>query len=371
MSDKQCPLCGKPVNDDESFCSDCSESAKKRVSLDIFEDEEPVVTIKTVSTEIKSEDSVEPEEDITERRVQELPNEPKKTNKKRIFLLLSLLVLFVAICIGLLLLNKRYRESRDAELAFWYSCIEQNTPLAYSKYLLVYPEGDFQKEAQRKITELRQTEKDNWLQVKKSSDVNDYYSFLNKYPDTPFKNEVKYLMDSLSWGIAQKENTAESYQTYIENCNLGNISGYYSSMAKERYDYLKNIKIVEGEELDNVKNAISAYFKALSGQKFSNLSKIYAPVISDFYGEKNHTSTVIIKSMQADIKKNSIKSLTYTPDFDSFSVLQDSTGLYFTDLKVEKKFSYKTNKTTEVINENLRIELTPQFEIKGMFINIK
>jgi len=368
MDKKQCPLCGGQMDDnDELFCSRCNENAKQRDTLDLLTEED--------SNLEPNDDSPVPVTPATEK--QEEKNQPphdkkNKKKKKTIFFISALAVsLFLAGIVIFFIFDKKRKEANNIELTFWFSSIEENTPQSYSKYLQAYPNGQFSSDAQLKIAELRRIETEDWIRLKKSDNLQSYYSFIDKYPATPFKNEIKHIMDSLSWIMAERDNTAESYLVYIENYNLGNISGYYASIAEKRREYLKHTKRVEGEELAAVKEAITNYFHYLSAQSYSKLTDVFPATVSNFYGEKNHSSAKIIKTIQADAQKNSIKSLSYTPDFEVFAVSRDSLSVYFTDLNVEKHIVYekKKKKVPETIKERLRIELTPELYIKSVFMS--
>lgn len=367
MDKKICPLCGNLMDeqDDTLFCPQCNDSAKKRDEIVFFEEDEvnPGLT--------PCEDEEETEEDVIED-IEEDPNEiegKKKPNKKLFFILSVLVVLIIATIIFLFIYDKKEKERATIEMALWFSCIEENTPQSYSKYLFEYPKGKFSVEAQQKITELRNLETQDWDNLRKSVNLEDYFSFINKYPNTPYKNAIRHIMDSLSWVVAERGDTQDSYLVYLENYRLGNIAGYYSAVAQKRYDYLKTIKKVEGEELLKVKDGISHYFKALSNQDYDKLSGILTSTVNNFYGERNFSSSKIIKAIQSDISRNSIKTLVYTPVLENIVVQKDSTGLYFTDIKVEKKIISTKKKTPESINELLRIELTPGIYVRSIFLS--
>lgn len=366
MDKKICPLCGNLMDeqDDTLFCSQCNDSAKKRDEIVFFEDDE-IVADSIFHEEGEAEGDVSDVEESSDG-----VEDRKKPNKKLFFILSILVISIVASVVFFFMHDKKEKERDNIEMTFWFSCIEENTPQSYSKYLFEYPKGKFSIEAQQKITELRNIETRDWNNLKESVNLEDYFSFINKYPDTPYKNVIRHVMDSLSWVAAEREDTSDAYLVYLENYRLGNITGYYSAVAQKRYDYLKTIRKVEGEELLKVKDGINHYFKALSNQDYDKLSSILTTTVNNFYGERNFSSSKIIKAIQADISRNSIKTLVYTPLLESIVVQKDSTGLYFTDVKVEKKIiSTNKKKTPEVINELLRIELTPEIYVRSIFLS--
>lgn len=363
MSDNNCPFCGTPLEDGQTICPQCSETARQRTSLDLQYEE-----VDDKSSSIDHIDSDGKEEGI----IDEAKNieRAKNTSNKKLLLYFSFAtILFIAAGSFVFIQHKKEKEAEHAELKVWFSCIEKNTPGAYSEYLYLYPTGKFHEEAQLKIAELRRIEFESWEKLKNSTDIFEYTSFLNQYPETPFKNDIKHRMDSLSWIIAQKENTADSYLNYVENAKLGNITGYYSAIANEKYDYLKSIRTIEGTELDSIKTFIKEYFEDLSKQNFKKLKNSFTPTLTNFYGETNHSSATIIKTIQNDIKKNRVKSIIYAPELKDIVVIQDSAKLYSTEVKVLKKISFNTKKKkNETNNEVLNLVITPELKVRSMYI---
>jgi len=324
-----------------------------------------------------SEDEIEPEAEPLEPENEENKTEedsiPVKRKKLNIKLLVSLsvgIVLCMSLLAGGYYLNRQQKQKEDAELRFWYLCIERNTPQAYSNYLQIYPRGKFKGEAQNKITKLREVESTAWEQLKKSSNLNDYYAFLSVYPLTPFKAEARKIMDSLSWKVAVKENTAEAYLAYVQNADLNNISGFYREIAQSKYNYLSKIKSVEGDEFGEVLETLGMLFKTLSTHQFKKLTDLLnTPSVNNFYGARNRSSAMIVKSIEADMVRNNIKTLVYEPQYDSIKVSKDDKGIFIVSLPVNKKISYKSKKNKENILERLHIELTPEKKVRYFHTN--
>lgn len=369
--DKQCPLCGKSIEEHEIFCSDCNDNAEKRASLDFFSEEENNTNnLEDDNTEKQINNTLSNNSEITDS-TDNIPPLKKGKKTKKVLVVFSILLLILAtLGIGIIFFTNEQAKERNEELSFWYKCIEENTPLAYSNYLSTYPDGEFSKQARKKITELREDETNERETLRNTTDLDAYYSFLNKYPDSPFRKEVLQIMDSLSWEKAQQENTTESYLAYVNNSKLDNIAGEFIAIAESRYRYLTSLKNIEAEELGKVKKIIEDYFEILSDQEYERFPEFLNPVIRNFYGQKSIQLEVLIKSIQTDMEKNAVKYLTYTPDFTTFSATQDSTGTYLVHLPVEKNFIYKVkDKKPEKTKEKLRIELTPEMKVFSMFIN--
>ncbi|MDR1809191.1 MAG: zinc ribbon domain-containing protein [Prevotella sp.] len=369
MLDKQCPLCGKPLKKQEKICKNCFENAHKRESINVVSDEENEQAEENIRNVAEPESGQKAEEKVVPLPAGNMPK--KRSVNKYLAVVFFILLSCAGIIGGFFVFDKKKHSRHREELDFWYSCIEKNTPAVYSEYLFKYPHGRFSSEAYEKIGELREIESLEWEKIKNSKEINDYYLFLRTFPDTPFLNEAKKQIDSLSWEIATKENTPDAYRYYLENVESENITGFYESIARERYDYLNRISALSKNELETVKKTISSFFHALSRQEYKNLNVFFGKVIANFYGARNRTATAIISSIQADMDKNKIKSLVFEPDFKSLKSYKDGNGLIVTEITIEKKIAYRIKKKTETINETLHIDINSDMTIKALYVKGK
>jgi hypothetical protein len=234
-----------------------------------------------------------------------------------------------------------------------------------------YPQGKFSQDALLKIGEWRETERLEWEKVRETTNIDAYTVFFETYPNTPFENEAKKIIDSLNWELAATENTASSYNNYLQNIQSGNLIGFYEGIARERYNYLSQIKALGKTETELVKQTMDAFFHTLSKQEYKKMERFFGKIIRNFYGAKNRTTTAIISSIEADMAKNKIKSLTYTPNFDSIKAYKNGEGLVVTEITVKKKIAYRHKKSTEIIDETLCIDFHPNMRIKSLYVKGK
>jgi hypothetical protein len=367
-NDNKCPLCGKETQDNEIFCRDCREIAQNSYSEDLLpSNDEPVSEESTNENEIYPES----ENDTTEEAEKNNPSleETKRDtfysrNRK------SLIVLFI--CLSLLIIagfigayiRMQNINAEETEQTYWDECIEENTPLGYSKYLVKYPDGKFSEEAHMKIIEIRNDEQKSWENLQNSNDIDVLFAFLRDHPKTPYTREIRHAIDSLSWLAAEQQNTADVYLAYLENAEIGRINGEYISLAQERYDYLSQLKMLEGKELDEVKELMKAFFKAMSSNNNKALQKLSTDTLTVFYESKNFLSKNIADSLKSGYMAKKIKSALYTPITDSIDAILDNRGICFITLPVKKEITYidkkKKNEQTlsvlhiELYNKRLR-----------------
>lgn len=389
MSERICPLCGKPTHESEDFCRDCQEIAQKSTLSEIVEDyDSPVQEADGgVSNELERnrvtdnneelaeggsemEDTSSPADTETQDKESaepsEKPKQPRSSKKLLIFYGVGL-VIFTLIGVLSTYQIVKDRQSEETELAYWNQCIEENTPFAYSKYLFRYPEGQFTDQAQAKIMELREKERKEWEELKKSTDLNAYFAFLADHPDTPYAGEIKMLMDSISWQTTVKENTAEAYLAYLDNVKLGHFEGDFQTQAQEKYDYLSQLKTLEGEQLAEIKKDLKEFFRLLQDKQYKKLEPLMAPILIKYYDAENKTKEAVIETIQNDLKENKIKTVGYTLNTDSLDVVQDNKGIYFVTLPVKKEVTYTDRKKKkELRHSTLSLELNDKKQLQAL-----
>lgn len=358
--DNKCPLCGKETQDGEQFCRDCQEIARN--DEDVFKGEDNDLQGETTED---TESSLPEKENITEP--QEIIPKKKRSRKTLIFFFIGLLVCIIAGGIGAYVI-KQAKQSKEAEIAFWDSCIEENTTLAYSKYLVRFTDGLFSDEAQIKIRELKAIEDSTWVSLSQSNSIDKLHAYLNDYPSSPYKRQIRKRIDSLSWLAYSNENTAAAYQTYLENINLGNYEGKYQVEAQKRYDYLSTLKIVDGDELAKLKKELKQVFKLLSEEKYTELQKNIPDTLAIFYNHKDKKVSQIIDSLKADNKQKRIKSVAYTINTDNMEVIKDMHGIYYTGLTIIKQFTYTSKKKKkDSIKLSIQVELDKNMQIRAIY----
>lgn len=351
---RKCPLCGKNTTGEEVFCRDCQEIAQDSYSEELLirEYNEDIQEQEEI---ISSPEMLEKEPDVYDEKFLSVD----KGNKKGRFFLVAGLVLILLIGGAETYFYLQDKNAKEAEARYWNQCIEENTPQGYSKYLLQYPDGRFDEEARSKIVELRGEEQKEWEKLRKTNDVDALFSFLTDHPETPYVREIRHSIDSLSWLKTISDNTADSYLAYLENVKIGRFVGEYQTKAQEKYDYLSQLRAVEGEELTQIKKGITGFFKSLSDTNEKDLAKRMLPTLAEFYDKQNQSSKNIIESVRSELKKNKIRRISYTPVTDSINAIVDNKGIYFITLPIKEEKTYTDRKKKKEISEyvlNLEID---------------
>lgn len=370
-SDYRCPLCGKEMNEEDNFCGDCREIADNSYPNELLANsalEEAIEEADIIINNDTQEEIIEPEKDYVDTTSTESP----KSNKKLIiFVLIGALLLVLVGGVGSYVLIQS-KNSEEAHELYWNQCISENTPLAYSKYLVQYPEGKYSEQAQNKILELRENERKEWDKLRKNSNVEALFAFLKDHPDTPYSKQIRHAIDSLSWIATTEANTKEAYLAYVDNSNLGRYSGEYMDLAQQRYDYISQLKTIEGEELEEIEKRLDDFFKALSSVDSKDIQKFTVPVLDKFYKADNQESNQVADSIKNSLKKDKIRKISYEPQINSMEVIQDNKGIYFITLPMNTETTFTDRKKKKEDDEyTLSIELNKDKFIQSVEMKIK
>lgn len=363
MSDsKQCPFCSKPIREDENICEECKDHMDHQYTTDFLDGNLPsqsdseakIETEEIVESSLQVENEAEVEE-IVVPAMDATAKKRSKISKGVLFLIFGSILLIIIGVVGALNIAHT-RDSNERQEMFWMKCVEENTPLSYSKYLVRYPEGNFVEEAEKRIRASREAEVQAWEKLRKSSDINAFYAYLSENPKTPHLDQIRIIMDSLSWNTTLKDNTADAYKAYLENIDLGNIAGSHKDEAKEKYDYLSQIVVLSGASLESLKLDLNDFFKKLSENKPKDLLKKFAP--KAFYYTADMSSTEIVAAITKEYSDKKIKKATYTLQPESILAKQDNKGVVFVELSVGKEIVYDIKKKkNDNLKQNLLLEL--------------
>lgn len=375
---KQCPLCGKEIDEGKSFCDDCQNHMDNQYTIDLLDDDELAADREPDMDEASEAGHTGSAAEASEHSNEQPAADTAKNGlSKGIVFVLVGAVLIVLTGIFSVLIIRDTRQSAENEERFWTAIVEDNTPISYAKYLVSYPDGIYAQEAENRIRELREAETKAWENLKKSDDINDFYTYIGDNPNTPHIAQIRFLMDSLSWLAAAKDNTWEAYKAYIGNAELGNITGNYSHLAQERYTYLSQIVTLEGTALDSAKTQLKHIFKVLSDNKPREMLKIFAP--QAIYFDTDTTSTAIVATIGNYYKDEKVSHISYSARPGSMIVRKDNAGLLLADVVVDKEITYtdkvkvgkKTENRKKMQTDTLKLELDVNRQIRSVAISGK
>lgn len=362
----ECPLCGKPIHTDDKLCEECRNHVDNQYTTDFLDKNNSSNLPKDDSDDVHPETLAEasavlPEEESKDQRNEPLPKK-RRVSKTLAFILVGCICLVIIGVIGSLKLLEQ-RQSFENEQKFWDSCVVVNTPLAYAKYLVTYQTGKYVDEAHERIRQLRMDEEKAWAKLKNSIDINDFYNYLSENPNTPYIKSARQRMDSLSWNTASDIGTADAYLSYIENVKLGNVTGSYLDTAQEKYDYLSQMKTLEGAALDSVRNQVVALYLAFSVFDNDVLENILTSEVN-FYSDTLKNKEVV-DYLKKDLKTKKLKKINYQANKSSLTAIKDNKGITFVELEINKEETSVANKKVYLV-ETTQLELNNDNKVQSI-----
>ncbi len=361
MEEKKCPLCGKDIQDDKAFCDDCRQIAQDELPEAFYDKKED------------GDDTEIPKEVDLEYVIDQAFPAKKKTRKVRntiLFIILAALLLAIGWYSASRVVETKAFDQTEAII--WENTLEENTLLAYSKYLVKYPEGTFAAQAESKIEEFHQVEKDEWEQIRSINNIADLIGYSKANLGTTYQDEISEKIDSLAWLKATTEGTKTAYLFYIENSDLGVYLGKYKEQAQALYaagepQPVEEKPVVEekpapvavtGQDLKDVEKRIYDLADHISSYRFEKAKKLMIPTLDSYFGLRKKTTTSIFSEFKNDMYKKGIKAQGFYIFPKSLSVKVDDKGIYTVEIRVQKKITYISSKKKSA-NEylDLRIKL--------------
>ncbi len=310
MSDDLCPLCGKKKDEKAEFCSDCIDIAQYQYIEDL-----PAQT----NQEIEGKEPHKKANSSNETKVYQVEKRthpPHKKTSKTPIVFITALFLFLAVGIGSAYYYN-YLKRTDGDLQCWTDATNDGSSLAYSKYLLKYPEGRFSVEAKEKLSTSHQSEE------------------VVKEQAQPAQTEKETAAAPAPQPPIAKEQSA-------------------ATTAKS--------DIVSADELNKLKAKLKTLAYLFSLQRYTELkTKHISPTLSNYLGKKDKAFNAIINELIADRNNKRIKEITYT--LKPASVKADRKGEkgYSVSGDYEYMIVYKDKKKNRVVKTaSFRLDINNQ-----------
>lgn len=223
-------------------------------------------------------------------------NNKKKNNNKA--LILSIIIALIIIGVGAYMYNNAKGEKEAEEYEY---ALKSNDPVILQAYL-----DNFKDAPQEHIDSVNaclvrlnrhETEWSNALMSKTKSAL---FDFINDFPDSRHKQEALNIIDSIDWVQSVKNNTLESYQTYI---NLHSDGNYYEDAVAA----LKKIKAVEVSTDENglIRGILHNFFVSINTRNENGLTSAVSETLNllgKVGANKNDVITFMNKLYKADVK---------------------------------------------------------------------
>nr|WP_294727589.1 hypothetical protein [Prevotella sp.] len=306
----KCPECGHPVSDKAPTCPTCGvEIVGKTITCancgtTYFKDQAlcpnchcpnplnaatsplPSIQTATISQESNSTQSTSEHESSTSE---------KKNNR---FIWIISFVIALIIC-GTLYYFYHSASQQQEEEAYEYA-MKSNDPDVLQSYLETYKDAD-QAHIDSIMSHLNmlKTLDTEWTNAIVSGSKEAIEAYLQKYPNSPYRQEAWNKIDSIDWQIAKKADTAEAYQTYLDEHTDG-------SHIEEAENAMKKAKSrdLQPEESQMVSSLFRKFFQSINTRNEDGLTATCEDVLSSLLGKPAATKSDVLTFMNKLYKED-------------------------------------------------------------------
>lgn len=303
----KCPECGHPVSDKAPTCPNCGvEIAGKTTTCPncgtvYFSNQDkcpnchcpnprsiatpPVPTVRTGTATPPI-----PEEPDTQAG-----REKKKSN--RTIWIFSFI--FALLACGILFYFYHNANEQQEEEAYEYA-MQSNDPDVLQSYLDTYKDAD-QAHIDSIMSHLNalRTIDNDWTNAMVSGSKEAIEAYLQKYPDSPHREEALNKIDSIDWQIAKNADTAEAYQIYLDQHRDG-------SHIEEAENAMKKAvsRDLQPEESQMVSSLFRKFFQSINSCDEYGLASTCEDVLSSLLGKPAATKNDVITFMHKLYKED-------------------------------------------------------------------
>nr|WP_297658788.1 zinc ribbon domain-containing protein [uncultured Prevotella sp.] len=214
--------------------------------------------------------------------------EKKKSNRGVIIISL----LFAVIVCGVFYYFYDSANKNKEQEAYEYA-MQSSDPMVLQSYLDTYKDAD---EAHRDsimahLDMLKQVDQD-WTNAVVSGSKEALEAYLQKYPNSPHKQEVWDKIDSIDWNVAKAADNADAYQTYLD----AHADGAHIEEAENALKKVKS-RDLQPEEKQMVSNVFRKFFQSINSRDAAGVASTCEDILSSLLGKSSATSQDVVTFM--------------------------------------------------------------------------
>ena len=234
--------------------------------------------------------------------------------------------IILAAIVGLGAVYYFYQSSQSEDKA--YVMLEGNENVQdYEDYLKNFPNGPHAEEVRQRLEELKTMYAD-WTRIQNSEYATDFERFKESHPTSTLVKQADMKIDSLDWVTAQKLNTPEAMEEYLDK----HPEGRYISEAGIAQNELANTQVSDAER-QGISESLNGFFQAFANNDEASLFTYITPTMTQFLSKRNAT-----KADVGNIVKN-----TYSEDIENCSFVLNNDYQITKSVSSDGKVAYKVS----------------------------
>ena len=281
-----------------------------------------------------------PEAENIVQQIEAIQNKKRRKGKTWVWVLA---LLFVGALGAMAVYYGKFSEERNA----WSQTIQDGSISAYQAFIQKFPKGQFTDEARETIKELYQKDEDLWqsaIHPPDKSNLGRYLLAMENIGGTHIE-DAKWLIDSLDFDIAVKENNPMALENYVKN----HPQGTYVASARKLMATL-----VTEDDKQQIIAQLTAFYNDYANGNHRNLMQYFLEVTPRFMDKKMIDQTdllALFTESQADVESEEIHI-----DTTNFAITKDTSGVFTCKFLVDSQ--RKVKKTIEVSKKRGRKTIT-------------
>ena len=281
-----------------------------------------------------------PEAENIVQQIEAIQNKKRRKGKTWVWVLA---LLFVGALGAMAVYYGKFSEERNA----WSQTIQDGSISAYQAFIQKFPKGQFTDEARETIKELYQKDEDLWqsaIHPPDKSNLGRYLLAMENIGGTHIE-DAKWLIDSLDFDIAVKENNPMALENYVKN----HPQGTYVASARKLMATL-----VTEDDKQQIIAQLTAFYNDYANGNHRNLMQYFLEVTPRFMDKKMIDQTdllALFTESQADVESEEIHI-----DTTNFAITKDTAGVFTCKFLVDSQ--RKVKKTIEVSKKRGRRTVT-------------
>ncbi len=227
------------------------------------------------------------------------PTDNKEEKKKGNRSILIISLIFAVLVCGIMYYFYDNANRNKEQEAYEYA-MQSSDPTVLQSYLDTYKDAD---EAHRDsilshLELLKQTDQD-WTNAVVSGSKEALEAYLQKYPNSPHKQEAWNKIDSIDWNFAKATDTVDGYQAYLDAHTDG-------AHIEEAENALKKVKSrdLQPEEKQMVAGLFRQFFQSINSRNSDGLAATCEDILSSLLGKSSATKADVVTFMDKLYKDN-------------------------------------------------------------------
>ncbi len=227
-------------------------------------------------------------------------NEAQQKAKKksaRSILIISL-VFSVLVCGILYYFYDNANRNKEKE-AYEYA-MQSSDPMVLQSYLDTYKDAE---EAHRDSImahlEMLKSIDQDWTNALVSGSKQALEDYLQKYPNSPHKQEAWNKIDSIDWNVAKAADNVQAYQAYLD----AHADGAHIEEAENAMKKAKS-RDLQPEEKQMVSGLFRQFFQSINSHNADGLSATCEDILSSLLGKTSATKADVVTFMDKLYKDN-------------------------------------------------------------------